>query len=25
MQHITETTHLSTPEVWAQIAEAGKA
>lgn len=25
MQHITETTHLSTPEVWAQVAEAGKA
>lgn len=25
MQHITERTHLSTPEVWAQVAEAGKA
>lgn len=24
MQHITEQTHLSTPEVWAQIDEAGK-
>lgn len=25
MQHIIEQTHLSTPEVWAQVAEAGKA
>ena len=25
MQHITEQTHLSTPEVWAQVANAGKA
>jgi hypothetical protein len=24
MQHATEQTHLSTPEVWAQVAEAGK-
>jgi hypothetical protein len=25
MQHVIEQTHLSTPEVWAQVAEAGKA